>query len=152
MKKTLICVNTCSRAHYVMAYIVDYIRYCQRSDACEFILSLDGYDKDTVAFCKKYRIPLLYSEKREGVGISKNRVLNEFEDYDYYFFLDDDSELVDAAVFDKFISISKKCNIHHMSLGEKFRFFGNESYEECGNDRLLLTNFGSGSLSFFTVS
>ena len=150
MTKILICVNTCNRANYVKAFAARYLRHCCENESYDFVLSLDGCDRDTVELCQKYKIPLLHSKNREGVGISKNRVLESFDNYDFYFFLDDDSELVDGGVFDKFIAISKKCNLHHMNLGEKHRFHGAENYEECVGERLLFANYGSGSLSFFT--
>ncbi|MGE4288398.1 MAG: hypothetical protein AB7E36_06900 [Salinivirgaceae bacterium] len=81
----------------------------------DFVLSLDGNNKDYIDFCENYNIPLLYSLEREGVGLSKNRVLKQFPDYKYYFFIDDDVELINSKVFRLFIDIHKKLDYHHLS-------------------------------------
>ncbi len=148
--KSLICINTCNRADQMQAYAYDFIKYCQGNDNYDFVVSLDGNDDETVNFCEKYKIPLVYSDKREGVGISKNRVLEKFSDYDYYFFLEDDVELLNGEIFEKHIDAANRCGFYHMSLDERWRFFGNEEVEECGKDIMKYYDYGSASFNFFT--
>jgi hypothetical protein len=63
----------------------------------------------------------MYSELREGVGISKNRILERYPNYDYYFFLEDDVRLINPTVFDMHIEISDLGNIAHFSMGPEDR-------------------------------
>ncbi len=150
MMKTLICINTCNRPDQIKAYAYDFIKYCQDIDACDFVVSLDGNNEETIEFCERYKIPLIYSEKREGVGISKNRILEKFNDYDYYFFLEDDVELLNESIFAKHVDIANKCGFYHMSLDERCRFFGNIDSDECGGEKINFYNYGSASFNFFT--
>ena len=62
----------------IKTFVWDYIIFAKSNVDYDFVLSLDGADSDTISYCQKYHIPLLYSEENEGVGISKkqsNRVL-----------------------------------------------------------------------------
>lgn len=116
MKKSLICITTCMRLHEIKKYILPYIDFCNRHPEFDFLLSLDGYDANYIEFCKEFHIPVLFSEEREGVGISKNRVLKKFgENYDSIFFIEDDVELIDETVFFDQIYISETLNIPHLS-------------------------------------
>ena len=114
-KKGLICITTCNRLNEVKKYILPYINFCNNNHGFDFLLALDGNNIEYIDFCNKFQIPLLYSEEREGVGLSKNRVLLKFPDYKYYFFLDDDIELIDSTVFFDNIYISDSLNIPHLS-------------------------------------
>ena len=87
MKKSLICITTCNRVSAIKAVIWDYINFCKKNDSFDFLISLDGDDKETVRYCEKHNIPLVYSKVREGVGLSKNRVLKTYSEFDYYFFI-----------------------------------------------------------------
>jgi len=148
--KTLVCINTCNRSDQLMGYVFDFIKYCRNKKDYDFIVSLDGKDEDTINFCEKYKIPLIYSEKREGVGISKNRVLEKFNDYDYYFFLEDDVELLNGEIFEKHIDVANRCGFYHISLDERWRFIGNEDTKECGREKINYYDYGSASFNFFT--
>ena len=52
-------------------------------------------------------------------GSSKNRVLERFPDFDYYFFLEDDVELVDERVFPAHVELSRATGIHHFTLFQR---------------------------------
>jgi hypothetical protein len=148
--KKLICINTCNRLEHIKAYAYDFIKFCQNNDGYDFVVSLDGEDSDTINFCNKYHIPLVYSQRREGVGISKNRVLKKFNGYDYYFFIEDDVELINGEIFEKYIKVADRCGFLHMSLDDKWRFFGNEALDNCGDERVIYYNYGSAGFNFFT--
>jgi len=117
--KNLICINTYKSLFLVKAFIWDYILFARENNNYDFILSLDGNDDKTIEYCKKYNIPLIYSEENEGLGISKNRVIKSFPNYDNYFFIEDDVELLNADVFDIHIQLSQQLNIDHFSLHER---------------------------------
>jgi len=149
--KALICITTSSRSLAIKSFAWDYIAYCQSHPEYDFLISLDGDDKETIKFCERHKIPLIYSKEREGVGLSKNRVLSTYPDYDHYFFIEDDVGLLDARVFDLHIQAAKELNIHHMSL------FPEERISQRVKD-IALTNgqhvigawFGGAPFNYFT--
>jgi hypothetical protein len=113
MGKSLIAINTCNRLSEVRKNIIPFFLFCRENEAFDFVLSLDGNNKDYIDFCEKYNIPLIYSLEREGVGLSKNRVLKQFPDYDYYFFIEDDIELFDGNIFKLVLKTSLLSKIPH---------------------------------------
>lgn len=148
--KNLICINTYKSAELIKAFIWDYIDFVSTHDAYDFIVSLDGSDRETIAYCKQYNIPLLYSEKNEGVGISKNRVIESFPMYDNYFFIEDDIELLNSDVFELHIALSKKCNIEHFSLFEAKRIRKQVDILEYGEYHVIQAMYGGAPFNFFT--
>ncbi len=148
--KALIAITTCNRLDYVKAFICDYLVFCNSSDEFDFLLALDGNDKKYIEFCNTNRIPLLYSQEREGVGLSKNRVLKQFPNYDYYFFIEDDVELLNSAFFYNQIKIARITNIHHFSSGEAFRFYPMVKRLKSNENSILFTLYGSGVINFFS--
>jgi hypothetical protein len=113
-------------------------------------VALDGKDPSYIKFFEKNKIPLIYSECREGVGLSKNRVLAKFPNYEYYFFIDDDVELINADVFEIHIEISNNAKLHHLSLGEQKRFIDVTEIKKIHNFSLMYSMIGSGAFNFFT--
>lgn len=148
--KALICITTCNRLLYLKYFLPNYISFCKQSKDFDFLVAVDGNETEVLEFLKKYKIPHLYSDEREGVGLSKNRVLKSLPDYDYYFFLDDDVELLNGEIFQGFIELSEKLNFHHMSCGKIDRHHGNLSNVTIKDERLLLSDFGNGIFNFFT--
>lgn len=121
MSKALICITTCNRLSEVKKYILPYISFVNSNDEFDFVLSLDGQQEDYVSFCNQFKIPLIYSEEREGVGISKNRVLKKFPDYQHYFFIDDDVELLNSKIFTSHVTLgSQSDEFNHMSSTNLF--------------------------------
>jgi hypothetical protein len=114
----LICITTCARLDFCKVILNEYLKFVKRNIDYDFILALDGRENDYIAFCEENKIPLLYSEEREGVGVSKNRVLSKYPNYDGYFFIEDDIELLNPAIFDDHIKKSKAQNINHFSLSK----------------------------------
>lgn len=112
----LICITTCKRINELKKIVFPYIDYCNKNEGVNFILSLDGKEESYLDFCHQYSIPLIYSENREGVGLSKNRVLKQFPNYDFYFFIEDDVELIENSVFNDCLYVYNKTNFHHMSV------------------------------------
>ncbi|CAA6812581.1 MAG: Unknown protein [uncultured Sulfurovum sp.] len=150
LMKNLICINTYKSPSLLKTFIWDYIEFAKHHEAYDFIVSLDGMDKESIAYCNKYNIPLLYSETNEGVGISKNRVLKEFCEYDNYFFIEDDVELLNADVFDLHLQLSKELNIQHFSLFEERRIRGRKDSLSHGKHNIIQSMYGSAQFNFFT--
>ncbi len=146
MLKSLITINTCNRLKEVKKNILPYLQFCNANNNFDFMLALDGNDNDYISFCKENDIPLLYSEKQEGVGLSKNRVLKQFPNYDYYFFIDDDIELINPIIFERFIKISIKTKFHHLSysVNDKINKIENKYFNLIGGYR------GGGCFNFYT--
>jgi hypothetical protein len=149
MARTLIAITTCNRLDEVKKYIWDYIRFCNTESNFDFLLSLDGRSKDYVDFCEKYEIPMISSDENEGVGISKNRVFTKFPDYDYYFFIEDDVELVDSKVFENHIKASELKDYPHLTLTYPRNIVREEQHK---NIRYTLADFGSAHVNFFKGS
>lgn len=149
--KALICITTSNRSLAIKSFAWDYISFCQNHPEYDFLISLDGDDKETIKFCERHKIPLVYSQKREGVGLSKNRVLTAYPDYDHYFFIEDDVGLLDGRVFDLHIQAAKELGIHHMSLfpEERIRQQVKEIILSNGQ-RVICAMFGGAPFNYFT--
>lgn len=147
--RTLICITTCNRLLYLKWLLPDYLAFVQSHSNFDLIVALDGHDEDYIAFCNAHGVPLIYSELREGVGISKNRVLEHFNNYQHYFYIDDDAELLEPNIFHEIINISKETGIPHFSQGGGFGF-----KEELGRlsgfkYEIIQSKYGSGQFSYF---
>lgn len=147
MPETLICITSCNRLDELRKHALPYIRYCNETNNTSFLVSVDGPEGDYSQFCKAYNIPLLYSDVREGVGLSKNRVLQQFPNFDYYFFIDDDVELLDCTVFDDFIKVHQLTGYHHMSANYLREIEKTENIKEY---TLQYAKFGGAYFNFFT--
>lgn len=114
------------------------------------LVSLDGADADTIRFCDEWEVPLLHSDEREGVGISKNRVLERFPEFDYYFFVEDDAELLDTSVFRAHVAMSQESGIHHFSLFERGGLRRPTGESMVAGTRVIHGLFGGADVNFFT--
>lgn len=150
MYRALICITTCQRAGYLRRYLPHFAKFCAGDPRFSLLVSLDGPDPDTVRFCEEWRVPLVHSEEREGVGISKNRVLERFPDFDYYFFLEDDVELLDGSVFPIHVELSQAGGIHHFSLFARRRIRNYTEESLVAGRRVVHGYYGSASFNFFT--
>lgn len=148
MEKSLICITTCNRLDEVRKYLLPYVDFVRKNVEFDFLIALDGTGEDYIELCETYSIPLLYSYDREGVGLSKNRVLRQFLDYEFYFFLDDDVELYDSSIFQDYISFYKKTSkFDHMSSTHFYEL----SEELYISDWKLSFGFrGGGYFNFYT--
>lgn len=152
MKKSLICITTCNRLPLIKSFIIPYLQFVHSSKFVDFCLALDGNQIDYIEFCKSYNIPLLYSDAREGVGLSKNRVLKCFPNYDYYFFLEDDVELFNKSTFNQHIQKSELEKIHHFSLSSlDFNvLIKDKRYAYNQKNELGFSLYGGAVFNFFT--
>lgn len=149
--KTLITITTCNRLEEVKKYIFPYISFCNKHEKFDFLLSLDGHNEEYLLFCKDFEIPLIYSDEREGVGLSKNRVLEQFPKYDYYFFIEDDIELLNEQIFIIYTNFAKTHNVSHLNhFGISIEKHKIVKQEKIGNITILNANKGGGYFNFFT--
>lgn len=114
--RALIAFTTAQRAGYVKRCLPQLVNACGADARLAVLVALDGDDPETRSFCSTWDVPLLYSDTREGVGLSKNRVLERFPGYDYYFFIEDDVEVLDGSVFARHVELMQAGSLHHMSL------------------------------------
>lgn len=125
-------------------------KFCAADGRFSLLVSLDGTDAEVSAFCQEWRVPLLYSDAREGVGLSKNRALAAFPDFDYYFFLEDDVELVEGAVFPTHVELSRQTGIHHFSLFVRDGIRKPTGESVIGDRRVAHCLYGGADFNFFT--
>lgn len=147
MSKSLICITTCKRIDLIKKYILPYINFTRSNEEFEFLLAQDGSLPDYESFTDDFKIPMISSEKREGVGLSKNRVLESFPNYSNYFFLDDDVELVDPSIFLAYVTFNRKNEFHHLS---STRFFDLKENDEINGHSVNFGDRGGGYFNFFT--
>lgn len=144
------CITTCQRVRYVRRYLPHFARACVEDPRYSLLVSLDGVDAETIRFCDEWEVPLLYSDEQEGVGISKNRVLERFPEFDYYFFIEDDVELLDASVLRTHVAISQQSGIHHLSLFERGGLRRPTGESIVAGNRVIHGLFGGADVNFFT--
>jgi len=149
--RALVCITTCERPGYLRRYLPHFARACMEDPRLSLLVSLDGADEETRRFCDEWRVPLLHSEEREGVGLSKNRVLERFPDFDYYFFVEDDVELLDGSIFPVHVELARASAIHHFSLFARRRIRDYERHTTVDGRRIAHGPFGSASFNFFTA-
>jgi hypothetical protein len=148
--RALVCITTCERPHYLRRYLPHFARFCAEDRRFALLVALDGPDAESERFCAEWEVPLVRSEEREGVGISKNRALEAFPDHDYYFFLEDDVELVEGSVFPAHVEIARASGIHHLSLFAPRRLRGRTGESAAAGHRILHGSVGSARFNFFT--
>jgi hypothetical protein len=84
------------------------------------------------------------------VGLAKNRALARFPEFDYYFFIDDDTEVVDGSVFAQHIAASRASGIHHFSLFAAGGLRKPMHTSTAGGWSIAHGLYGGGPFSFFT--
>lgn len=148
--RALICITTCQRLENLRRYLPQYAGFCAGDPRFQLVVALDGTDLGYLRFCEEWEVPLVYADEREGVGISKNRVFERFPDFDYYFFVDDDVELVDGTVFPAHVEMARASAIHHFSLFERGAVRKPTGESAICGLRVVHGLFGGGQFSFFT--
>ncbi len=150
-KRSLVCITSCcDRTHFIQAFAPPYIAFCTDNDSYDFLLAFDGPSEAIESWCEEWEVPLLISEQSEGVGLSKNRVLTAYPDYDYYFFFDDDVELIHERFFDEQIEVAEALQVPHFSLHRQERLYEQGPAINWGEHRILRAFFGGAPVNFFT--
>lgn len=148
--RALIAVTTCNREAYLRRCLPFLARATVEHPSLALLVSLDGDEPATRSLCERWQVPLLYSDSREGVGLSKNRVLERFPEFDYYFFLEDDVEVTDASVFPAHVALAQGLGMHHMSLFEPRRAREVVASSSLLGQHILHCQYGSADFNFFT--
>lgn len=148
--RALVCITTCNRPDYLKRYLAHFAAFCATDTRFTLVVALDGDEAGSIAFCREWDLPLVYSDERKGVGISKNRVLDRFGDFDYYFFLDDDVELVDGSVFPEHVELARASGIHHFSLFKRATLRRPTGESTAAGHRVRHGLFGGGQFGFYT--
>jgi hypothetical protein len=149
--RALVCITTCERPNFLRRYLPHFARFCAEDPRFSLLVSADGTEAETMRFCEEWGAPLLHSSEREGVGISKNRVLERFPDFDYYFFIEDDVELIDGAVFPVHVELAQASDIHHFSLFSERRIGEPAGESTIAGRRVVHSFVGSARFNFFTA-
>jgi hypothetical protein len=149
--RALVCITTCERPNFLRRYLPHFARFCAEDPRFSLLVSADGTEAETMRFCEEWQVPLLRSSQREGVGISKNRVLERFPDFDYYFFVEDDVELIDASVFPAHVELAQASEIHHFSLFSERRLGKLAGESTIAGHRVAHSFVGSARFNFFTA-
>jgi hypothetical protein len=148
--RALVCVTTCERTAYLRRCLPHFARACAQDPRLSLLVSADGADPATREFCRRWNVPLIHSDVREGVGLSKNRALSLFGDFDHYFFLEDDVEILDQNVFAQHVGAWQDSGIHHFSLFRRSGIRGLTGTTTVGARHITHCLFGSASFNFFT--
>lgn len=148
--RALICVTTCARLHRLRRYLPHLAAFVRDDRRFHLVVALDGADEDYLEFCRRWGVSLVYADAREGVGISKNRVLVRHPGYDAYFFLEDDVELVDGAAFPTQMELARASGIHHFSLFEPGGVRRPTGESTVLGTRVVHGLYGGGQLGFYT--
>jgi hypothetical protein len=148
--RALICVTTYRRLQHLRAYLPHVAAFTAGEPRFSLIVALDGNEPETVDFCSDWGVPLVYADEREGVGLSKNRVLERFPDFDFYFFLDDDVELVDGSVFPAHVDLFRATGIHHFALFARGGVRKQTGATRFDGGTIVHGLFGGGQFGFYT--
>lgn len=148
--RALVCITTCRRLPLLRRYLPHFALLSVGDPRFAVVVSADGPEGGTAEFCTTWRVPLVHSDRREGVGVSKNRVLQRFPEFDYYFFIEDDVELVDAKAFPAHVEMFRASNIHHFSLFARDGIRKSTGTSIAAGLPVVHCEYGSASFSFFT--
>lgn len=146
----LICITSCQRLPLLRRYLPHYAAFCEADTRFSLLVSLDGTEQEYLDFCAQWDVALLHSAEREGVGLSKNRALEAFPDFDYYFFLEDDVELIDGSVFPAHVELAAASDTHHFSLFERGGVRRPVGESTPAGRRVVHARFGGADFNFFT--
>lgn len=117
---SLVVFTTCERPHLLKKNLKCIKGSLEELEAFDLVASIDGLtapaNKESLILAKELEVDCIVADESEGVGISKNRVVSLLPEYDFYFFIEDDVEVLDSDLFIKHIEAFKTTGIHHFSL------------------------------------
>jgi hypothetical protein len=153
--KILVVVTTCSRPRLAKMHLEAAVRYLREIDNTDFVLAIDGLsaagNKETLEVARSAGVNCVISERPEGVGISKNRVMGLLGGYDYYFFLDDDVEVRSSRLFSEHIELCHETGIHHFCLHDPNRLVQEKASTHLANgQKIRHAMYGGAAVNFFT--
>ena len=153
--QTLIAVTTCGRPNLVGLYL-DHIARCVREvDRVDLVLAIDGLsqagNEESLEIALSYGVDCIVSAEAEGVGVAKNRVVGLLGGYAYYFFIDDDVEVLTSQLFSEHLSLHSKTGIHHFSLHDPRRLLDEGSPTRARDGEMIRhAMYGGAAVNFIT--
>jgi len=152
---TLVAFTTCARPKLIRKNLSCLIHCLQGLRGFDLVVAIDGLsvtgNKETLSLVQKMGVDCIVANEPEGVGISKNRVLSLLGGYDYYFFIEDDVEVLSSDLFNRHIEAYLKTGIHHFSLHEPARLLNERKLTILRSGEIIRhTQFGSAQVNFFT--
>ena len=110
-------ITTCNRPEYLRSCL-DSIDF---ANIDYFVVANDGKDlpNDFKDYFARHNIHYILNEKNLGVSKTKNKVLKYLLDNqcDHIFVLEDDCEVIDNDVWNRYIDAYKQTNIPHFNYG-----------------------------------
>ncbi len=151
----LVAITTCSRPDSIRSHLAQLIQCVNDVDGADLIVAVDGLseqgNQQSLDFALPMGVNCVVSDHSEGVGISKNRVVALLGGYDYYFFLDDDVEVLSSRLFSEHVDLHLETSIHHFSLHHPERLLDEVSSTATANGGVIRhAMYGGAAVSFFT--
>ena len=153
--RILVAVTTCSRPHLIQSYLEPLKQCVEEVEDADLVVSVDGLsqhgNRRALDFALSMGVSCVASDHSEGVGISKNRVVALLGGYEYYFFLDDDVQVLSGRLFSKHVDLHLETGINHFSLHDPSRLLG-ELGEPTKVDGGVIRHamYGGAQVNFFT--
>ncbi|MFT4927140.1 MAG: hypothetical protein ACI8WB_003246 [Phenylobacterium sp.] len=152
---TLVAFTTCARPQIIRHNLNSLLQSLTELDDIDLVVAIDGLsieaNQATLSEVLAMGVNCIVADEPEGVGISKNRVMSLLGDYDYYFFIEDDVEVVNGRLFTGHIDMHLQTGIHHFSLHEPTRLNDEIEPTRLGeNDVIRHAQYGSAQVNFFT--
>lgn len=149
--KMLVAVTTCNRASLLRRLLPRLAAAVGNDSRIALFVAVDGNDEEVLAFCERWQVPSLHGSNRVGVGITKNRVLDAYPNFDYYCFLDDDVELRDGRVFERLVALSRATSIPTFTLGHPSWIKSIRGETTAIGERIKHCDYGPGAFNFFSA-
>lgn len=154
LDKGLVVITTCNRYKLFRLNLSKIVGFLKNKNRYDLVVAIDGMESSENHFSLQYAqsigVACVVGDKQEGVGISKNRVVSLLPDYDFYFFIEDDVEVMGPRVFDEHLNVARVSNIHHFSLHHPSRLWQQILSSDFHGLGVIHTLFGSAQLNFFT--
>ena len=153
--RILVAITTCSRPDSIRANLAQILRCVKEVGRADLTVAVDGLsvpgNQKSLDFALSMGISCVVSDHPEGVGISKNRVVALLGGYEFYFFVEDDVEVLSSRLFSEHVNLHLESGIHHFSLHHPDRLLdGVSSTTLASGSTIQHAMYGSAQVSFFT--
>ena len=166
--RALVALTTCGRPALVAKNLPALNARLKPLPGFDLILVIDGLslaaNRETLRLAGQMGINCVIADHPEGVGVAKNRVMSLFGDHDFYFFIEDDVEVLSTELFTGHISAYEQTGIHHFSLHEASRLLDElppsyfpaasplpgENTGQAAKKMIRHARFGSAQVNFFS--
>lgn len=152
--RVLVVVTTCSRPHFIQANLENLAGFVNEITDADIAVAIDGLsmqgNQQTLDYCLSKGVTCIFSEVSEGVGVSKNRVVALLGGYEYYFFIEDDVEVLTSRLFTGHLNLFAETDIHHFSLHPRDRLLDLVGSTWTAEGDVLHAMYGSAQVNFFT--